>query len=87
MDRSLIGSGIKDDSAYLAQLKLIDAALAANVKLFLPSDLAPTYTPEETAAVPVVEAKLKVQDKLEASGLRYIILHAASIAEFGLGYP
>lgn len=76
-----------DTSGFLSQIPLVDAAKAAGVKLFLPSDLAPTYTKEEEAAVPVVIAKTEVEDHLKAVGLKYIILHAASLAEFGLGFP
>ena len=85
--RSLVGGGLFDTSGILNQLPIVDAAKEAGVKLFMPSDLAPGYNEEESQAVPIIKAKLRVEERLIQHGIQRIMFHVPSYPEYGLGFP
>lgn len=65
---------------------MIAAIKQSKVKLFVPSDLGFIY-PEEARAIPVLRAKMEVEDAARAAGIPVCLIKPNSTAESGLSVP
>lgn len=59
----------------------------AGVKLFVPSDLALPYTPEERRTVPVPRDKYEVELELERNGTPFVVICIGNFTSFALDSP
>lgn len=75
-------------AGFGAQRALIDAAAAAGVRRFLPSEFGADLDNPHTRALPVYPPKVQVQEylkaKCEASGMSYTLVYNAAFLDWGL---
>lgn len=75
-------------AALTSQKALIDAAIAAGVKRFIPSEFGSDLDNPNARKLPVFGYKVQVQDylfeKAKASGITYTLLYCAAFLEWGL---
>lgn len=77
-------------SALESQIILIDAAVAAGVKRFIPSEYGSDINNSKTRQLPVFAPNVKVQQHLiaasELSGLTYSMVYSSAFLDYGLAY-
>jgi hypothetical protein len=77
---SLLGSAGSGE-----QIKLIDAAVAAGVKRFIPSDFgSDTTNPELRNIVPIFEGKKKVQDYMKSKDIAWTVVITGVFGDWAL---
>ncbi|EGR45357.1 uncharacterized protein TRIREDRAFT_81525 [Trichoderma reesei QM6a] len=83
---STVGSAALKDE----QKRLIDAAVAAGVKRFLPSEFGCDLTKELPAKLPVFAAKVEItrylEDKAKTTPLTYTLVYSGPFFDWGLQY-
>jgi nucleoside-diphosphate-sugar epimerase len=71
-----------------AQITLIDAAIAAGVKRFLPSEFGCKLDNPNTRKIPIFAAKVKVEDYLKAkskeTSLTYTFIYTSALLDWGI---
>lgn len=65
-------------------IRLVDAAAAAGVKRFIPSEYGADTTNSKAANLPVFADKLAVQEHLKKSGLTYSLLYTGPFLDWGI---
>jgi len=73
--------------AITVQKKIIPAAKAAGVKLFVPSEYGVAWTAEDGAGVPLVEAKHEVEHEIQKADIPYVKINTGGFANLFLGQP
>ncbi|KAM0513346.1 hypothetical protein ACHAPE_007998 [Trichoderma viride] len=77
-------------SALESQITLIDAAVAARVKHFIPSEYGSDINNSKTRQLPVFAPNVKVQKHLiaasELSGMTYTMVYSSAFLDYGLAY-
>jgi uncharacterized protein YbjT (DUF2867 family) len=75
-------------AGFHVQQQLIDAAAAAGVKRFLPSEFGSDLHNPKTRILPVFRPKVQIQEylkeKCEASGMSYTLVYNAAFLDWGL---